>query len=146
MIKVRGISFTSTEIENLRRSGFDKADVYNKVNRETQVQVGPAANPKHEMSRYEPVVASLMRAHRAGKSVFQRISGERQKAGSLRRTFMLTVEKHSMKDKFIIYIKGGITPEECSLAYRLSAELGVEIIIARDSVITPEEFMKRLIE
>lgn len=55
---------------------------------------------------------------------------------------MLSVKKKGInRRKVVVYIRNGLTVEECRLAYDLSEALGIELIIGSDKLLKPNEIV-----
>ncbi|ORD97589.1 hypothetical protein HERIO_547 [Hepatospora eriocheir] len=55
-----------------------------------------------------------------------------------------SVNKTKNKKMIAVYIKDGITIEECRIVYDLSQYLGVDIILGSDKILKPAEIINDL--
>ncbi|KAL7409093.1 Sec1-like protein [Mrakia frigida] len=130
------------------------------------------AEDEYELSRFKPVVRSMLEEHVSGKldpSHFPYLrnapnepapssslrgsasSPAPSAAGSLRsqrpnwaRAAPSGVQREGTKQRLIIFVAGGITYSEMRTAYQVGLALGKEVIIGSTHVITPESFVTDL--
>lgn len=144
LMKAKGLTVTRTEAEILRGNGLDAEDIEANVHRADHIAL-EQEEYKYDMSRYEPAIAGLLRRHAEKKAVFQRIGSESTGAVSLRKSAMITTsQRKTARRVWVLYMRGGLTVEETRIAYLLSNELGVELLVGADKIITPSEFIQQL--
>lgn len=144
LLKARNISFTQAETKILRNIGFLAEDI--DATFETGMSIKRESAPEftYDMSRYEPILSDLVRGYVGGKAVFQSIGAAPVEVNSLRKTFMISSQKKSVKRIVVAYVTGGLSVEECRIAYSLSEQLGIELFCGSETMITPGEFIETL--
>lgn len=144
LIKYRGVSLTITERNILKQSGFSAEDIDLKLDLSNKYPREKENTYKYDVSRFEPFLADIVGDALVGdfKSFLVKANNleasnkEKEKYFSLRKSSMLTVKKHNNnRRKLVVYIRNGITPEECRLAYDLSDALGVDLILGSDKLL-----------
>ncbi|KAI4291073.1 syntaxin-binding protein 3 [Pancytospora philotis] len=145
LMKASGITFTSSEQQQLEVYGFKTAEIMAEFDCSRHIRRSEPDTYKYDVSRYEPILHDLIADYAAHKPVFQRIGAAREGHSSLRKLGMLSSEKKATKGTIVAYIKGGITTEESRLAYSLGEALGIEILVGSNKTLTPGEFIEDLL-
>ena len=152
LIKFRGLGLTVTERSILKQSGFSSEDIDCKLDLSNKYKRAMEKEYKYEISRFEPFLTDIINDAMMGdfKSFLIKannldFSKKAEEVFSLRKTKMLTIKKKSVnRRKIVIYIKNGMTVEECRLAYDLSEALGIELFLGSDKMLKPTEILETI--
>ncbi|KAI5149746.1 hypothetical protein ENBRE01_1099 [Enteropsectra breve] len=144
LVKAKGLAFTQTEVEMLENFGFDSGDVNVQLDLSQSIERKKKGEYRFDISRYEPIAKDLIGGFIKEKPIFKHIGKRPEQNISLRKSFMISETKKTVKQIIVVYFKGGMTYEECRLAYSLSEEFGVELLFGSERIITPEMFIKEL--
>jgi syntaxin-binding protein 1 len=143
LLKAKGINFSGTEKEILKSFGFSTEQIEKKLDAKG---MEPIVNMPHkyDISRYEPILSSLICKVNEGDSIFKTLGVPPVSVNSLRKSHMISSKKQSNRKIIAVYIKNGITYEEARVVYNLSEKLGIEIVLGGDKILSPMEFVKDL--
>lgn len=152
LIKARDIPFTNTERGILNNFGFSVADINTNISTTHHIRQDITVKYKYDISRYRPLMAYLVEVFNSkSRTMFKTIGPVNNTtvhapASSLRCSAMISSNKDNNRPVILLYFVGGITIEECGLAYLLSEQLNIEVICGSDKIINAEEFIKDINE
>lgn len=141
LLKVKGILFTDTEANLLKANGFADNDIKVTFNRRNQVLRTKERLYKYNISRYEPILADIIESFSKGQGNFKKLSEQKPKVSSLRKSTMICSEKQPRRI-ICVYVKNGLCIEELRLAYTLSESLGIEVMLGSDKILTKRLFVE----
>ncbi|KAL6121567.1 Rop [Nucleospora cyclopteri] len=150
LIKFKGVRLTLTERNILKQSGFDAEDIDLKIDLNNKYKREKELTFKYDISRFEPYIADIIKDCLLGdfrsfliKANNLEVQNEEKEVFSLRKTSMLAVKKQSKsRKKIVVYIKNGLTIEECRLAYDLSEALGIELFLGSERILKPNQIIE----
>jgi syntaxin-binding protein 1 len=149
IMKIKQVPFSNAEKEMIESYGFRRKDIDLEIDTRRMIRPDRPDGYKYTMSRYEPIVSGLVKSYIKGEDqshYFQDIGRRREeKGGSLRKSTMISSKRQNNRRTVIVYMKGGLTIEECRLAYELSDSLGINVLFGGDKILTPEIFIDDLI-
>lgn len=149
LIKFKNVSLTITEQSILKQSGFLAEDIDCRVDLSNKYTRTVEKDYQYEISRFEPFLTDIINDCLVSdfKSFLVKVNNlqpkkQKEVPFSLRKTSMLTVKKKNVnRKKVVVYVKNGLTVEECRLAYDLSEALGIELILSSDRILKPNEII-----
>ncbi|KAG5859482.1 Sec1-like protein [Encephalitozoon hellem] len=149
LLKANGYQLQKNEVDLLKSMGLKDEEIgITFDNHENFVPLRGPGSYKYEVSRYEPVLANVLRSFigkQKGHLQISRLTSSRTHLKSLRKSHLLSVKKEiSYQKLYCVYITGGITFEEIRTAYEVGESLGVEIVVGSDNIITPRSYMEQL--
>lgn len=142
LIKAKGVKLTKTEQSILENCGFQKKHIEAQIDTGSQIRRVNQERYVYDVSRYEPILTDLVTGFLGNKPIFQRLGAAPTGVDSLRKSSMLTVGERAPKRIIVAYIRGGLTDEECRIAYTLSESLGIELFVGSDRMMTPMAFIE----
>lgn len=150
LLKANGYRPQQKEVDLLKHAGFTEAEINTEFeNHENFVPSKERTDHKYEVSRYEPMLASILKSvieKAKGHIHVTKLTSSDASLKSLRKSYLLSVRKDVSNRKiYCVYIMGGVTFEEIRVVYNLSESLGVEIIVGSDKIITPRSYVKDLV-
>lgn len=141
LLKLRGISFTESEIQMLKAKGFSNDYLSLRFQRNNQIIVQKKDIKNAPLIKFTPILSDVVESFATKKQVFQTLNIADTTIDSLRKSRMINTVKPPRK-VIVVYMKGGLCTEELTHAYKLSMKLGYEFIFGSDRILTRKQFIE----